>query len=54
MCVFVCVLRAVLLFSSNREHVVIAVIYHSDGLALPTTEKAEAATAWDGRDDRRE
>lgn len=33
---------------------VITVIYHSEGLPLPTTEKAEAATAWGRRDDRGE
>ncbi len=49
-CVRVCACRWVCvpglpLFFSNGEHVVITVIYHSDGLALPATVRAEAATA---------
>lgn len=35
-CVCVCLwLPGLLLFCSNGEHVVITVIYHNDGLALP-------------------
>lgn len=46
MCVCVCLwLPGLLLFCSNGEHVVITVIYHNDGLALPPQRKQKLAAA---------
>lgn len=51
-CVCVCLwLPGLLLFCSNGEHVVITVIYHNDGLALPPQRKQKLAAAWDSSDD---